>query len=151
MGPVRNFSPSCNTSERLMAKYKPAEWNQFRDVSLRTNNLSEAFHAAFSRRFAWAHPNVRVMIDALKTSSRKQESPGMIQHRCTHSNVEEYAHLRVTPNHEAEGKCGRETSWGFLTPCRESPSSFFSGLKRSSSSTVVNTWMCLERHSTMRS
>ena len=47
-------------------KCKPAEWNQFRDVSLRTNNWSEAFHAAFSRRFARAHPNVRVMIEALK-------------------------------------------------------------------------------------
>ena len=49
-----------------MIKYKPSEWNQFRDVSLRTNNWSEAFHAAFSRRFARAHPNIRVVIEALK-------------------------------------------------------------------------------------
>ncbi len=49
-----------------ISKYKPTEWNQFRDVSLRTNNWSEAFHAAFSRRFTRAHPNVRVVIEALK-------------------------------------------------------------------------------------
>ena len=49
-----------------MIKYKPTECNQFHDVSLRTNNWSEAFHAAFSRRFARVHPNIRVVIEALK-------------------------------------------------------------------------------------
>ena len=49
-----------------MVKFKPDEWNQLQDVALRTNNWSEAFHAAFSRRFARAHPNVRVVVKALK-------------------------------------------------------------------------------------
>ena len=54
-----------------MTKYKPNEWNQFRDVSLRTNNWSEAFHAAFSRRFARAHPNIKVMLEALRNVEMK--------------------------------------------------------------------------------
>ena len=49
-----------------MGKYKPHEWSQFNDVVLRSNNWSEAFHAALSRRFVRAHPNVRVVVEALK-------------------------------------------------------------------------------------
>ena len=50
-----------------LRKYPPIEWNQCADCSFRSNNFSESFHAAFSRRFARGHPNIRVAVEALKT------------------------------------------------------------------------------------
>lgn len=50
-----------------LQKYPPVEWNQCADCSFRSNNFSESFHAAFSRRFARGHPIIRVAVEALKT------------------------------------------------------------------------------------
>ena len=44
----------------------PEEWNQSLDVSIRSNNWSEAFHSSFARRFVRGHPNIRVVIEALR-------------------------------------------------------------------------------------
>ena len=52
-------------------KYPPDEWNQCADIAFRSNNWSESFHAAFSRRFARGHPNIRVMVEALKLVERE--------------------------------------------------------------------------------
>ena len=49
-----------------IGKYPPDEWNQSLDVSMRSNNWSEAFHSSFARRFVRGHPNIRVVIEALK-------------------------------------------------------------------------------------
>ena len=49
-----------------IGKFPPQEWNQTIDVSIRSNNWSEAFHSSFARRFARGHPNISVAIEALK-------------------------------------------------------------------------------------
>ena len=56
----------CYFKKTWLRKYSPDEWNRCIDVSFRTNNWSESFHSAFSRRFARCHPNIYVMVDALK-------------------------------------------------------------------------------------
>ena len=50
----------------LIGKYPPDEWNQSLEVSTRSNNWTEAFHSSFARRFVRGHPNIRVVIEALK-------------------------------------------------------------------------------------
>ena len=49
-----------------LGKYPPEEWNQSFDVSIRSNNWSEAFHSSFARRFVRGHPNIRIVIEALR-------------------------------------------------------------------------------------
>ena len=49
-----------------IVKYPPDEWNQSLDVSIRSNNWSEAFHSSFARRFVRGHPNIRVVVEALR-------------------------------------------------------------------------------------
>ena len=56
----------CYFKKTGLRKYPPDDWNQCVDVSFRTNNWSESFNSAFSRRFARCHPNIYVMVDALK-------------------------------------------------------------------------------------
>ena len=54
-----------------MVKFKPDEWNQLQDVALRTNDWSEAFHAAFSRRFTPTIQMSGLLSRHSKRSSRK--------------------------------------------------------------------------------
>ena len=56
----------CYFKKTWISKYPPNDWNQCVDISFRSNNWSESFNSAFSRRFARCHPNIHVMVDALK-------------------------------------------------------------------------------------
>lgn len=45
--------------------FKLKDWNQLKDLSRRTNNWSESFHSAFSRKFNSSHPNIFKLISVL--------------------------------------------------------------------------------------
>ena len=136
-----------------MNKYKPHEWNQVNDVVLRTNNWSEAFHAALSRRFVRAHPNVRVVVEALK-NVEAQTRVAWNEFKCSpriQKGHKDNSLASCARSSRRGSRDGQETISGFSMPCQRFP--FFSscGSKRSSWSSGARMCMDKETRSTQRS
>ena len=46
-------------------KYSISDWNQLSDITIRSNNWTESYHAFFGRRFNKSHPNIMVALESL--------------------------------------------------------------------------------------
>ena len=50
--------------------YRPADWNQCKDIKRCCNNWSESFHSSFSQRFYKSHPNIYHLLYLLDENNK---------------------------------------------------------------------------------